>query len=102
MQTNVDEENDNDEEDIMEDIPLISESLDKNSNLLPDWLYDNDLKDGDTETISAAEEQFWADLIEKYLKPLDMTPKDKVFMIFICLLSHIAIVLCCRKMSKIS
>ena len=64
----------------MEDIPLITECLDK--NLLPDWLYDDDLKDGDTETISAAEEQFWTDLIEKYLKPLDMTPKDKVFMIF--------------------
>lgn len=101
MQTNVDEENDNDEEDIMEDIPLISESFDKNSNLLPDWLYDNDLKDGDTETISAAEEQFWTDLIEKYLKPLDMTPKDKVFMI-LCLLTHISIVLCFRKKSKIS
>ncbi|CAO1376539.1 unnamed protein product [Diamesa hyperborea] len=75
--SNVDEENDHDDEDTMEDIPLITESLDKNLNLLPDWLYDDDLKDGDTETISAAEEQFWTDLIEKYLKPLDMTPKEK-------------------------
>lgn len=78
MQPNVHEDNDNDEEDTMEDIPLITESVDKTSSLLPDWLYDNDLKNGDTETISAAEEQFWTDLIEKYLKPLDMTPKDKV------------------------
>ena len=85
MQPNVDEENDNDDEDAMEDIPLITESLDKNSNLLPDWLYDNDLINGDTETISAAEEQFWTDLIEKYLKPLDMTPKEKVWItFFIC------------------
>lgn len=81
MQLDVDETNDHDEEDIMEDIPLITENLDKSNNLLPDWLYDNDLMNGDTETISAAEEQFWTDLIEKYLKPLDMTPKEKVCMI---------------------
>ena len=37
----------------------------------------DELKDGETETISAAEEQFWVDLIEKYLKPLVMTANDK-------------------------
>lgn len=76
MQSDVDEE-DIENEDGLEDVPLIAESTDNQSNLLPDWLYDDDLKDGDTETISAAEEQFWVDLIEKYLKPLDMTVKDK-------------------------
>jgi chitin synthase len=69
-----DEDVENDD-DGLEDVPLMSPE--KSSNLLPDWLYDNDLKDGETETISAAEEQFWVDLIEKYLKPLDMTAKDK-------------------------
>lgn len=63
MQSDVDEEDDTDV-DGLEDVPLMNES-EKQSNLLPDWLYDNDLKDGETETISAAEEQFWTDLIEK-------------------------------------
>jgi chitin synthase len=77
MQSDVDEEDvEADEADGLMDVPL-SAPDDHNSNLLPDWLYDNELKDGDTETISAAEEQFWVDLIEKYLKPLDMTAKDK-------------------------
>lgn len=82
MQSDVDDVDDDDETDVdgLVDVPLLAESSEKQSNLLPDWLYDNDLKDGDTETISAAEEQFWVDLIEKYLKPLDMTPKDKEVM----------------------
>lgn len=78
MQSDVDDEDVEADDDGLEDVPLMQqESGDKQSNLLPDWLYDNDLKDGETETISAAEEQFWVDLIEKYLKPLDMTAKDK-------------------------
>ena len=78
--SDVDDEDIDTDVDGLVDVPLLAESSDKQSNLLPDWLYDNNLKDGDTETISAAEEQFWVDLIEKYLKPLDMTPKDKEFM----------------------
>lgn len=78
MQSDVDDEEVETDDDGLEDVPLLSASSEKQqSNLLPDWLYDNDLKEGETETISAAEEQFWVDLIEKYLKPLDMTPKDK-------------------------
>lgn len=77
MQSDVDDEDVDTDVDGLEDVPLMSESSEKQSNLLPDWLYDNDLKDGETETISAAEEQFWVDLIEKYLRPLDMTAKDK-------------------------
>lgn len=77
MQSDVDDEEVETDDDGLEDVPLMSASSEKQSNLLPDWLYDNDLKDGETETISAAEEQFWVDLIEKYLKPLDMTPKEK-------------------------
>jgi chitin synthase len=61
-------------DDNLEDVPLVTPE--KNANhLLPDWLYDPDLHDGDTETISAAEEQFWVDLIEKYLQPIEMTDK---------------------------
>ncbi|XP_055640139.1 chitin synthase chs-2-like [Toxorhynchites rutilus septentrionalis] len=53
------------------------EEPEKQINYLPDWLYDVDLRNGDTETISASEEQFWIELIEKYLKPLDLTEKQK-------------------------
>ncbi|XP_062716312.1 chitin synthase chs-2-like [Aedes albopictus] len=53
------------------------EEPEKQINYLPDWLYDVDLRNGDTETISASEEQFWIELIEKYLKPLDLTDKQK-------------------------
>lgn len=78
MQSDVEDEDMESGEEGLEDVPLMAqENGEKQSNLLPDWLYDSDLKDGDTETISAAEEQFWVDLIDKYLKPLDMTEKDK-------------------------
>lgn len=46
-------------------------------NLLPDWLLDADLKNGDRDTLTFAEYKFWNDLIDKYLKPLDLTEKDK-------------------------
>lgn len=73
----MDNNNDDDEiesDDEFEEIPLMENET---KNLLPDWLYDPDLMDGETDTIPASEEQFWVDLIEKYLTPLDMTSKDK-------------------------
>lgn len=75
----IDDDNDDDceSENGLEDVPLISDENELRKNLLSDWLYDPDLKDGETDTISAAEEQFWVDLIEKYLTPIEMTPKDK-------------------------
>lgn len=47
-------------------------------NLLPDWLDDNDLKNSTTETLSQQEEEFWIDLIEKYLQPIEPTEEEKV------------------------
>lgn len=47
-------------------------------NLLPDWLDDNDLKNSTTETLSAQEEEFWIDLIEKYLEPIEPSEEEKV------------------------
>ncbi|XP_055703562.1 chitin synthase chs-2-like [Phlebotomus papatasi] len=44
---------------------------------LPDWLYDEDLRNGDNDTLPMAEEKFWNDLIDRYLKPLDLTEEDK-------------------------
>jgi chitin synthase len=74
-QINSDDDEMNENSSEFEDVPLITKEDTK--GLLPDWLYDPDLKDGDTETISAAEEQFWVDLIDKYLTPIDMTTKYK-------------------------
>lgn len=56
------------------------EPPEKSINYLPDWLYDVDLRTGETDTLTASEEQFWEDLIEKYLKPLDLTDKDRAVM----------------------
>lgn len=47
-------------------------------NYLPDWLCDKDLKHSHTETLSVKEDQFWIDLIETYLKPIDKTDEEKV------------------------
>uniref|UniRef100_A0A1L8E354 chitin synthase n=3 Tax=Nyssomyia neivai TaxID=330878 RepID=A0A1L8E354_9DIPT len=44
---------------------------------LPDWLYDDDLRNGDNDTLPLAEEKFWNDLIDRYLKPLDLSEEDK-------------------------
>lgn len=48
------------------------------SDHLPHWLADDDLKNSETETLPAAEEQFWIDLIQKYLEPIEPTDEEKV------------------------
>lgn len=48
------------------------------NNYLPDWLNDECMKNARNDTISVNEEQFWMDLIEKYLKPLDKNEEDEV------------------------
>ena len=42
----------------------------------PFWIEDRDLGRGEVDYLSGAEIQFWKDLIEKYLHPLD-ADKDK-------------------------
>jgi hypothetical protein len=59
-------------------MPLIAPKITETRKLYPDWLNDDDLRDGETDTISSSEEQFWIDLIEKYLKPYDMNEDSKV------------------------
>jgi chitin synthase len=49
---------------------------------LPDWLYDEKLKKGNIDSLSSKEEQFWIDLIEKYLKPLEMSPNIMVSKVY--------------------
>lgn len=50
----------------------------KQSNYLPDWLNDETMKNAKNDTISVNEEQFWIDLIAKYLTPLDRNEAEEV------------------------
>lgn len=49
----------------------------KPKKYLPHWQDDVDLRNGDTDTLPFAEENFWNDLINRYLKPYDVSPEDK-------------------------
>ena len=44
----------------------------------PYWIEDRDLKKGEVDYISSAEAQFWKDLLEKYLHPIDENKEEKV------------------------
>lgn len=57
-------------EDVIEDEPP--------RNYLPDWLYDETLKNAKNDTLSVIEEQFWIDLIRKYLTPIDRDEEEEV------------------------
>jgi len=50
------------------------------SNFLtrPYWLSDEGLKKGEVDVLSLQEEQFWKDLLEKYLYPIDEDKTEKV------------------------
>lgn len=50
----------------------------KQTNYLPDWLNDESMKNAKNDTISVNEEQFWLDLIKKYLTPLDRNEAEEV------------------------
>lgn len=45
--------------------------------MLPDWLLDPELKNGDRDTLTMPETKFWNDMIDKYLKPLELSEADK-------------------------
>lgn len=49
----------------------------------PYWLDDEELKKGEVDFLSAREEQFWEDIIEEYLSPIDENKAEKVN-IFMC------------------
>lgn len=44
----------------------------------PYWLDDEGLKKGEVENLSMQEEQFWKELLEKYLYPIDEDKAEKV------------------------
>lgn len=62
---------------IIDEFDSDNEEID-HSHHLPHWLADDDLKNSETETLPAAEEQFWLDLIQKYLEPIEPSDEEKV------------------------
>ncbi|KAK7872105.1 hypothetical protein R5R35_005181 [Gryllus longicercus] len=50
---------------------------DRDDNVNPYWIEDRDLRKGEVDYISSAERQFWEDLLEKYLHPIDENKEEK-------------------------
>jgi hypothetical protein len=59
----------------------------------PYWIEDRDLKKGEVDYISSSEAQFWKDLLEKYLHPIDDNKEEKV-----CVVHSYHTVGCCTNM----
>ncbi|KAF8781911.1 Chitin synthase chs-2 like protein [Argiope bruennichi] len=74
-------ENDNDEEFNSDSDADHSERLEpkqeRDDLINPYWIEDKDLRRGEVEYLAPAEMQFWKDLIEKYLFPLDENKEQK-------------------------
>lgn len=52
----------------------------------PYWIEDPELKKGEVDFLSSAEVQFWKDLIDKYLYPIDQDKAEQVGGIFLVIL----------------
>jgi chitin synthase len=50
----------------------------------PYWIEDQDLKKGEVDFLSSAEIQFWKDLIDKYLYPIDQDKEEQVSDFILC------------------
>ena len=50
----------------------------RNDDINPFWIEDKELKKGPVAFLSPNENQFWRELIEKYLYPLDEDKTEKV------------------------
>nr|ADR73029.1 chitin synthase [Laodelphax striatellus] len=51
--------------------------IERNDEVNPYWIEDRDLKKGPVNFLSAAENQFWKDLLDKYLFPIDEDKAEK-------------------------
>ena len=57
----------------------VTEPREERDHLInPFWLEDKDLGKGEVDYLSGLEVQFWKDLIEKYLHPLDADKQKQV------------------------
>jgi len=51
--------------------------VERNDDINPFWIEDKSLRKGPVAFLSAAEQQFWRDLIDKYLYPIDEDKDEK-------------------------
>lgn len=58
----------------------------------PYWIEDPELKKGEVDFLSSSEIQFWKDLIDKYLYPIDQNKEEQV--IFLCSIYVFLLFLC--------
>lgn len=57
--------------------------IERNDHINPYWIEDKELKKGPVAFLSPNENQFWKDLIEKYLYPIDADKVEQVIKILI-------------------
>lgn len=57
--------------------------VERNDDINPYWIEDKDLKKGPMAFLSTGENQFWKDLIDKYLFPIDEDKAEKVYWLLI-------------------
>lgn len=62
---------------------FLEPKMERNDEINPFWIEDRDLKKGPVAFLSTAENQFWKELLEKYLFPIDEDKAEKV-MCFSC------------------
>ncbi len=60
---------------------FLEPKIERNDDINPFWIEDKDLKKGPVAFLSPNENQFWKDLIEKYLYPIDDDKIEKVIRI---------------------
>jgi len=51
--------------------------VERNDDINPFWIEDKSLRKGPVAFLSTAEQQFWRDLIDKYLYPIDEDKDEK-------------------------
>lgn len=66
-----------DEDDESEDTASLGPKIERNDDINPYWIEDKDLKKGPVAFLSPNENQFWKELIEKYLFPIDEDKAEK-------------------------
>lgn len=55
----------------------------------PYWIEDPDLRKGEVDYLSSAETQFWKDMLDKYLFPIDENKEEQVYSLQILPRNHI-------------
>lgn len=72
-------DSDDDESDVLTQVSGVS-SHDRSSNFLisPYWLQDERMRKGEVDFLSNSEEEFWKDLIAKYLRPIESDEESEV------------------------